>query len=222
MTAASQGPRVIAHRGASDRWAEHTRAAYLQALDDGADGLECDVRLTADRELVCWHDTTVDRTSDGHGPVHEHTLAELRRLDIASWKSPSVPSVPSVPSGYGPASDQLLTFTDLLDLARSAGRPVALAVELKHPSPFGFDAEDAVLAALDAAGWEPGTGAVDQVSITFMSFHPGSLQHLGAFVPSAHLMTLTDEQDVAAAVAEHAPSPATRPTGSRVRPRVIA
>ncbi len=190
---------MIAHRGASDRWAEHTRAAYLQALDDGADGLECDVRLTADRELVCWHDATVDRTSDGHGPVHEHTLAELRRLDVSSWKDPSVPP------GYGRAAEQLLAFTDLLDLARAAGRPVVLAVELKHPSPFGFDAEDAVLATLDAAGWDPGSGTIGQVSVTFMSFHPGSLQHLGSFVPSAHLMALTDEQDVAVAVAEHAP-----------------
>lgn len=199
MSAVNEGPRVIAHRGASDRWAEHTRAAYLQALDDGADGLECDVRLTADRELVCWHDPTVDRTSDGHGAVHEHTLAELRALDVASWKDPAVPPA------YGRLSDQLLTFTELLDLARAAGRPVVLAVELKHPSPFGFDAEDAVLAVLDEAGWDLGAGTVDRVSVTFMSFHPGSLQHLGTFVPSAHLMALTDEQDVAAAVAEHAP-----------------
>lgn len=199
MNAVNEGPRVIAHRGASDRWAEHTRAAYLQALDDGADGLECDVRLTADREIVCWHDSTVDRTSDGHGAVHEHTLAELRARDVASWKAAAVPPA------YGRLSDQLLTFAELLDLARAAGRPIALAVELKHPSPFGFDAEDAVLAVLDAAGWDLGAGTVDQVSVTFMSFHPGSLQHLGTFVPSAHLMALTDEQDVATAVAEHAP-----------------
>jgi glycerophosphoryl diester phosphodiesterase len=79
---------VIAHRGASATWPEHTRAAYVQAIDDGADGLECDVHLTADGVAVCWHDATVDRTSDGTGPVHAHTLAQLRALDLLGGARP--------------------------------------------------------------------------------------------------------------------------------------
>ena len=55
-------PLVVAHRGASTHRAEHTLAAYALALEQGAQGLECDVRLTRDGHLVCVHDRTVDRT----------------------------------------------------------------------------------------------------------------------------------------------------------------
>uniref|UniRef100_UPI00029B1FB5 glycerophosphodiester phosphodiesterase family protein n=1 Tax=Rhodococcus sp. P14 TaxID=450821 RepID=UPI00029B1FB5 len=74
-------PRVVAHRGASAAKAEHTLAAYELALQEGADGLECDVRLTRDGHLVCVHDRTVDRTSNGSGMVSEMTLAQLEELD---------------------------------------------------------------------------------------------------------------------------------------------
>ena len=56
-------PQVVAHRGASHDNAEHTLGAYVAALDDGADGLECDVRLTADGHLVCVHDRDLRRTA---------------------------------------------------------------------------------------------------------------------------------------------------------------
>ena len=60
---------VVAHRGASHDVAEHTLAAYVQAIATGADALECDVRLTRDAHLVCVHDRTVERTSNGRGPI---------------------------------------------------------------------------------------------------------------------------------------------------------
>lgn len=184
--------RVLAHRGASARWPEHSRAAYEQALADGADGLECDVRLTADHVPVLWHDATVERTSDGHGAVHEHTLDEMRGLDLG------------VPGG---SAGQLLTLTDLLSLARDAGRPVELAVELKHPTPSGFRTEDLAVDALSRAGWDPGSGRVGDVGVTFMSFHPGSLAHLAgtAGVLPRDLVALTDELDVPGMLAELAP-----------------
>ncbi|HEX7739426.1 MAG TPA: glycerophosphodiester phosphodiesterase family protein, partial [Marmoricola sp.] len=56
-------PQVVAHRGSSAAVAEHTLGAYLKALDEGADALECDVRLTADGHLVCVHDRTLRRTA---------------------------------------------------------------------------------------------------------------------------------------------------------------
>ncbi|NTW41752.1 MAG: glycerophosphodiester phosphodiesterase [Cellulomonadaceae bacterium] len=183
-------PLVIAHRGASARRPEHTRSAYAQAIADGADGLECDVQLTADGELVCWHDATVDRTSDGSGPVREHTLAQMRGLDITSW------------AGMADQGDELLTLSDLLALAGRASRPIHVAVELKHPAPYGFAAEDAVVALLEAAGWDPGPSTVGPVTVSFMSFHPGSLQHLAGSVPSEHLMVLVDATDAADLLAE--------------------
>ena len=179
-------PLVIAHRGASADYAEHTRAAYLHALAVGADGLECDVRLTRDRELVCWHDPTVDRCSDGRGPIAEHTLAQLRRLDVHSWHPASLPAA------YGRARDQLLRFADLLEIAAAAGRPLRLAVELKHPSPFGHELEERVLRELLRAGWDPETGRVGQVQVSLMSFHPDALRHVAPLAGTDPLCPLMD------------------------------
>src|SRR5699024_1378738 len=66
------GVKVFAHRGASTQYAEHTRAAFSHALAVGADGVETDVQITADGVLVCWHDSTVNRTSNGQGAVQAH------------------------------------------------------------------------------------------------------------------------------------------------------
>ncbi|MGP3990982.1 glycerophosphodiester phosphodiesterase family protein [Streptomyces sp. 3N207] len=65
---------------------EHTLAAYRRAIEEGADGLECDVRLTADGHLVCVHDRRVNRVSNGRGAVSALELAELAALDFGSWK----------------------------------------------------------------------------------------------------------------------------------------
>ncbi|GHC36115.1 glycerophosphodiester phosphodiesterase [Streptomyces cinnamoneus] len=77
---------VVAHRGASEDAPEHTLAAYRKAIEDGADALECDVRLTADGHLVCVHDRRVNRTSNGRGAVSTLELADLAALDFGSWK----------------------------------------------------------------------------------------------------------------------------------------
>ena len=82
-------PRIIAHRGASTEAPEHTYAAYVAALSAGADGLECDVRLTADGHLVCVHDRRVDRTSNGTGVVSSLELAKLEELDFGAWHEAS-------------------------------------------------------------------------------------------------------------------------------------
>ncbi len=68
----------IAHRGASSYAPENTFAAYDKALEMGVDHIELDVHFTRDDHLVVFHDDTVDRTTDGKGPVLEHSLAELR------------------------------------------------------------------------------------------------------------------------------------------------
>src|SRR4029077_15385730 len=81
-------PQVVAHRGASDEVAEHTLGAYLTALDVGADGVECDVRLTADGHLVCVHDRDLRRTASTNGLVSTMQLADLDQLDFAAWKNP--------------------------------------------------------------------------------------------------------------------------------------
>ena len=76
---------MYAHRGANKGAPENTLAAFCLAQQLGADGIEMDVKLTADGEVVVMHDQTVDRTTDGHGRLRDFRLAELRRLDAGSW-----------------------------------------------------------------------------------------------------------------------------------------
>jgi glycerophosphoryl diester phosphodiesterase len=183
-------PLVFAHRGASAAFAEHTRAAYLQAIADGADGVECDIHLTRDQHPVLLHDANLDRTSDGTGPVADRTLAELRLLDFSSWKGVRIPEK------FGARSEQFLSLPDLLDILRSAGRPIGLAIELKHPSPYQLKLEDRVLQVLRSEGWDAKTSTLDNINVTFMSFSPDSVKHLLRTVPSEFICQLVDEIDV--------------------------
>lgn len=75
-------PTLIAHRGASQTSPENTLRAFRAALDQHADGLECDVRLSADLEPVVFHDADLDRLTDAMGPVTARTFAELSRLQV--------------------------------------------------------------------------------------------------------------------------------------------
>src|SRR5215475_13424595 len=86
-------PLVFAHRGSSEALPEHTLEAYLRSIDEGADGLECDVRLTRDGHLVCVHDRRLDRVSNGRGVVSRRNLADLHELDFGSWH-PNWPESP--------------------------------------------------------------------------------------------------------------------------------
>jgi glycerophosphoryl diester phosphodiesterase len=183
-------PLVYAHRGASAAFAEHTRAAYLRAIADGADGVECDVHLTRDQHVVLLHDANLDRTSDGTGPVADRTLDELRLLDFSSWKGARIPSE------YGAKSEQLLTLPELLDILRTAGRDIGLAIELKHPSPYLLQLEDRVLEVLAAEGWDPRTSTVDNIRVSFMSFSPDSVRHLLKTVPAEFICQLVDDVKV--------------------------
>lgn len=191
MTRAPERPLVYAHRGSSSAFPELTRSAYVQAILDGADGVECDVQLTRDGHLVLHHDGQLGRTSNGTGPVGQRTLEELRRLDFTSWKG-----VP-IPETHGRAEDQLLTLDELLDLLASAGRPIGLAVETKHPSPFGHGLEEAVLVLLMRRGWDPDTGWLGDVKVSIMSFHPDGVRYLLQSVSPRHVCQLVADTTVA-------------------------
>ena len=78
-------PVVTAHRGFSGQYPENTLLAFRKAVELGVDIVEFDVRESADRELVVIHDSTVDRTTDGTGPVARYKLAELKGLNASFW-----------------------------------------------------------------------------------------------------------------------------------------
>lgn len=122
-------PKVIAHRGSSKEHPEHTLAAYRKAIEQGADLLECDVRLTADGHLVCVHDRRIDRTSNGRGVVSTKTLTQLKRNDF----------------GYGADRGEVLLLEELIGLAVGAPHPVGLAIETKHPTRYAGLVEQRVV-----------------------------------------------------------------------------
>ncbi|MFG2980457.1 glycerophosphodiester phosphodiesterase [Streptomyces sp. NPDC048258] len=170
--------RVVAHRGASHEHPEHTLAAYRQAIDDGADALECDVRLTADHKLVCVHDRRVERTSDGRGVVSEMTYEELRALDFGAWKGPDH------------AGAQVLLFEDLLREALAAPRPVGLAVETKHPTRAGGRLEAELVRMLREYGLADGsTGRVE-----VMSFSRNALTRMHRLAPGLPTVFLVERR----------------------------
>jgi glycerophosphoryl diester phosphodiesterase len=76
---------VIAHRGASKKAPENTISALQMAAHEGVSFVECDVRLTADDELVIFHDKDLSRTTNGKGIVTKKTLAEIKSLDAGQW-----------------------------------------------------------------------------------------------------------------------------------------
>lgn len=168
-------PLVIAHRGSSYAVAEHTRGAYERALDEGVDGLECDVRVTADGELVCLHDRTLERTGDGEGVVSTMTLAELRAVDWGAWKHPEG-------SARTPGDGTLVTLRELVELALGAARPTGLAIETKHPTRFGGAVEREVAAVLTDYGLT-GPRVPGMPWARMMSFSPLAVRRMTTLMP---------------------------------------
>ncbi|PTM95535.1 glycerophosphoryl diester phosphodiesterase [Streptomyces sp. VMFN-G11Ma] len=172
--------QVVAHRGASEEAPEHTLAAYKKAIEDGADALECDVRLTADGHLVCVHDRRVNRTSNGRGAVSALELADLAALDFSSrrtrelWRArDEEPDWEFLPGDRQDTS--VLTLERLLELVADAGRPVQLAIETKHPTRWAGQVEERLLVLLKRFGLDapaaPGDSPVRVMSFSARSLH---------------------------------------------------
>jgi glycerophosphoryl diester phosphodiesterase len=180
--------QVVAHRGASEDAPEHTLAAYKKAIEDGADALECDVRLTADGHLVCVHDRRINRTSNGRGAVSALELADLAALDFGSWKrTPAGRARDEDPDWEhrpeDPAETSVLTLERLLELVADAGRRVEMAIETKHPTRWAGQVEERLLVLLKRFGLDaPATPEESPVRI--MSFSARSLHRVRLAAPT--------------------------------------
>jgi glycerophosphoryl diester phosphodiesterase len=75
----------IAHQGGEDEFPSNTMYAFRHAVKAGADMLELDIGVTKDNKVVVMHDTTLDRTTNGHGTIASHTLSQIRKLDAGYW-----------------------------------------------------------------------------------------------------------------------------------------
>jgi glycerophosphoryl diester phosphodiesterase len=188
---------VVAHRGASADVPEHTLAAYVQAIDDGADSLECDVRLTADGHLVCVHDRRIDRTSDGRGVVSVMTLEDLHRHDFGKWRDAGM----SRPTSSGPdlgdplvmdeSRRRVLTLERLLELVVDSDREVGLAIETKHPTRYAGLVEERTVELLRHFGLARPRSEHDS-RIRVMSFSQLSVRRVRALAPGLPTVFLLD------------------------------
>ena len=115
--------KIYAHRGSSVEHPELTMAAYKAAIDDGADGFECDVRLTKDNQLVLWHDADMNRVAGNSTRIADSNFNEIKQ--------------------HYP---QVLILEELLVLARDNKKE--LAIETKHPVPTGSAVEKKVMELL--------------------------------------------------------------------------
>ena len=181
-----QRPQVVAHRGASETLAEHTLGAYLEALDSGAEGLECDVRLTSDGHLVCFHDRDLRRTASRRGLVSTMELAELDQLEFASWKNPWADLDDEAPARE-PGLDRMLTLRKLCEVVADHDRRIELAIETKHPTRYGALVEKRLVELLRHFGWQrPGSPA------RVMSFSWTALQRVQRLAPDVPVVMLIE------------------------------
>lgn len=130
-----RSPWIIAHRGASGYTPENTMAAFERAVQLGAGFIETDLHLTRDARFVAIHDDTLERTSNGRGPVRDHTLAELRALDVGLWYDRQF------------AGQQIPTLEEILAFARK--HDVVFYLEIKQGAAWGMD--HALVGALQSA-----------------------------------------------------------------------
>jgi len=184
---AMAGPtmHVVAHRGASHEEAEHTLGAYVAALDAGADGLECDVRLTADGHLVCVHDRDLRRIASRRGVISTMTLAELSDIDFAEWKHPWADLDDEAPD-RDEALDRVLTLRKLLETAADYERRVEVAIETKHPTRYAGLVEQRVVETLRDFGWHEGGSPARVMSFSYRALQ--RVERLAPALPKVMLM----------------------------------
>lgn len=152
----------IGHRGAAAHAPENTIASFRKAIELGADMIELDVHLSSDGELVVIHDDTLDRTTDGSGPVSSRTLSELRELD----------------AGGG---EQVPTLREVIDFV---GGRCGVDIELKGVGTAGPTAT-LLRRSVDEGQMGPG-------SIIVTSFNPLELMDLSSLFPEVRRGILVD------------------------------
>ncbi|WP_062372626.1 glycerophosphodiester phosphodiesterase family protein [Halomonas sp. KX33721] len=168
--------QVIAHRGASGHAPESTLAAYELAHKWGVDYLELDAQLSADGEVVIFHDDTLERTSDGKGHIHDYTLAELKALDTGSWFHEANPEYADADF----SGTQILTLNELFD---HFGQTTRYYIETKSPD-LNPGLEEALVERLEAYDM------INEGRVLVQSFDQQSLLKLQALNPNLPLIQL--------------------------------
>ncbi len=190
-------PLNLGHRGASGLAPENTRSAFRLAREHGADGVEFDVQLSRDGELVVMHDATLDRTTDGHGQVEQTDWRELRRLDAGRWFDARF------------AGEPVLTLQDVFDLL---GGSFVLNLEMKATMELP-DLPERVVACIQRN--RPGERLI------ISSFNWSLLERVRALDPALRIGVLY-ERDVDAAGYAHLHPDAIHPNRQLVTPVLVS
>ncbi|MFN2316193.1 MAG: glycerophosphodiester phosphodiesterase [Gemmatimonadales bacterium] len=172
---------VIAHRGASGLRPENTIAAFLLARELGADGIELDVRLSADGVVMVHHDPTLDRTTDRTGRLDRLTAAELGGVDAGQGEG--IPTLAAALDAAGglpvlielkearaavPALEVVRQLGAERQVAFASFMPEALAPLPGEGIPLGATRPEIAGAALGAAiGWPPGRAGFDFFAVPY-------------------------------------------------------
>lgn len=157
--------RIFAHRGFSASYPENSLLAFEKAIETGCEGIELDVQLTRDGQLVVIHDETLDRTTGAKGRVRDFSLAELERLDASGRFSGNL--------GFNP----IPTLSDYFDLVRN--KTIATNIELKNGIFVYPGLEEKVVAMVAEFGLED--------RVLFSSFNHQSLLKCKALSPSSEI-----------------------------------
>ncbi len=156
-------PLNFGHRGAPTVAPENTLASFQKARQMGVDGVELDVMLSADGEVVVIHDDDVQRTTDGQGRVRDLTLAQLKALDAGSWFAPPF------------AGERIPTLREVMAWA---GDDILLNIELKSVSLRSDGLEERVIALVREQRLES--------RIVLSSFNPFALRRISELAPDLH------------------------------------
>ncbi|MBD3898351.1 glycerophosphodiester phosphodiesterase [Halomonas sp. ML-15] len=176
--------QVIAHRGASGHAPEQTMPALELAHEMGVDYLELDIQMTADGELVAFHDESLDRATDGEGELKDVSLEELKALDAGSWFNEAYPEFAD--DAY--AGVEILTLGEVIE---RFGTDTRYYLETKSPELYP-GIEEALVEELEAHGLIEAGAALVQ------SFSQESLlkvQELNDQVPLVQLVWYHPEDD---------------------------
>jgi glycerophosphoryl diester phosphodiesterase len=205
-------PQVVAHRGSSAQQPEHTLGAYVAALDEGADAVECDVRLTADGHLVCVHDRDLRRIASQEGVISAMELAELEDLDFSAWKHPWADLDDEAPD-TDPELRKVLTLRRLLETVAEYPRRVEIAIETKHPTRYAGLVERRLVQLLDEFGWAGADSPVRIMSFSWVALrrvrrlaadleldvvraHPDFVRKLVRSGTRVHCWVVNDQEDI--------------------------
>ncbi|GAB4489380.1 MAG: glycerophosphodiester phosphodiesterase [Anaerolineales bacterium] len=153
-------PYFFAHRGASAHAPENTLAAFRLAREQGAPAIEFDVKLSADGQVVIHHDPTLERTTNGRGPLSRYTLRELKQLDAGAWFGDSFrgETIPTLEEVFAALGGQIFMNIELTNYASPLDALVPRVAELIKK----YDLQESVM---------------------FSSFFPHNLMRAGRLLP---------------------------------------